>query len=248
MMGSDPAKDSLARPDEQPAHQVCITQGYWLDAYEVTNAAYQKFVNAGGYTTRAYWSEAGWTWRSAYSMTGPTSCGNLFEKPQMPRACISWYEAEAYASWRGGRLPTEAEWEYAARGPNSLIYPWGDKWDSRQFEAESKLPKPVGSYAGGKSWVGAYDMAGNDWEWVADWYSADYYQQRVKNDPTGPGGGRDRVMRGGSHYYDRTFARAAYRRWVGPSGIPNRGSFRVVSNAKSLPPTLTLTPSPTSKP
>ena len=98
---------------------------------------------------------------------------------------VSWYEAEAYANWRGGRLPTEAEWEYAARGPNSLIYPWGNEFDGtklnfcdtectydwRDASVDDGYEKtaPVGSYESGKSWVVAYDLAGNIWEWVADW-------------------------------------------------------------------------------
>lgn len=215
---------------EQPPHQVCITKGYWIDAYEVTNAAYQQFIDAGGYTTRDYWSEAGWSWKG--SRTTPDDCGSKYNDPQQPRVCVTWYEAEAYAKWRGGRLPTEAEWEYAARGPDALIYPWGNTWDGSKANTYANnygKTKPAGSYESGKSWVGAYDLAGNVWEWVADWYSNSYYQQQVKNDPKGPSSGQYRVLRGGSWDHAQGVARAACRLRFSPDYRSNYVGFRVVS-------------------
>jgi formylglycine-generating enzyme required for sulfatase activity len=204
-----------------------------MDAYEVTNAAYQKFIDAGGYTTREYWSDAGWSWKQGNNITGPKASSG-FTDAQQPRVGISWYEAEAYAKWRGGRLPTEAEWEYAARGPDSLLYPWGNTWDGSKantYENNYGKTKPVGSYESGKSWVGAYDLAGNVWEWVADWYSDTYYQQRVKNDPAGPDSGQSRVVRGGSWYDFRSYARAAYRFYWLPYFRYDYFGFRVCASA-----------------
>jgi iron(II)-dependent oxidoreductase len=215
--------------NELPQHQVCLTQGYWLDTYEVTNAAYQAFIDAGGNTTRDYWSDAGWSWKD--SRTAPDDCESAYNDPQQPRVCVSWYEAEAYAKWRGGRLPTEAEWEYAARGPDALIYPWGNTWDgSKANTAENEYGKttPVGSYESGKSWVGAYDLAGNAWEWVADWYSDTYYQQQVKDDPTGSASGPYRVVRGGSWSHYLSYARAVSRDSFIPVGRDCCLGFRVV--------------------
>ncbi len=218
MMGSDPAQDPTAQPDEMPQHQVCISQGFWLDQYEVTNAAFQAFIDAGGYHRPEFWSTDGWQWVQSKGITGPL---DLFgaTKPQQPRVGISWYEAEAYAHWRGARLPTEAEWEYAARGPDSRIYPWGNTYQSgyANFDEQSTggphagQSAPVGSYENGKSWVKAYDMAGNVWEWVNDWYDANYYQQRIVGDPQGPLSGTTRSLRGGSWFNDPSCARAACR-------------------------------------
>lgn len=215
--GSDPTSDVQARPNEQPKHEICITRGFWLDTYEVTNAAYQEFIDDAGYTRRELWSEDGWQWKG--DRTGPENIEG-FTDPQQPRVGISWYEADAYARWRSGRLPTEAEWEYAARGPESLIYPWGNEYEiGRANVNESQIggqsrgqTLPVGSFDNGKSWVGAYDMAGNVWEWTADWYDPNYYQQGVKNDPPGPKSGEIRVARGSSWYLDPVNARSTTRR------------------------------------
>jgi formylglycine-generating enzyme required for sulfatase activity len=132
------------------------------------------------------WSVAGWTWLAGRDATAlPAACVDA--EPDQPRVCITWYEAEAYAAWRGGALPTEAQWEYAARGPSSSIFPWGEDWDaSKANVVDSKALTSVDTHPDGASWVGAVDMAGNAMEWVADWYSAAYYRQEVRDDPTGP--------------------------------------------------------------
>jgi iron(II)-dependent oxidoreductase len=106
---------------EQPQHEACLSAGYWIDQFEVTNAAFEAFVAADGYSTPAYWSEDGLKWLGRQlPNTLPITCAGETE-PDHPRVCVTWYEADAYARWRGGRLPTEAEWEFTARGPESLV-------------------------------------------------------------------------------------------------------------------------------
>ncbi len=149
--------------------------------------------------------------------------------PISPVVCVTWYEADAHARWRGGRLPTEAEWELAARGPKSLAYPWGDEFDAgRTNVVDSKGLKPVGSYLSGASWIGAHDMAGNVMEWVQDWlgnYTAD-----AAENPAGPASGKVKVENGGLWGGSLLAARSAYRHFEGP---PDYGDhhigFRVVT-------------------
>ena len=215
-------------PSEQPQHEVHITEGYWIDKYEVTNKAFTVFVEEGGYKTQAYWSETGWAWVGKHSSSQlPRRC--LGNKPEHPVACVTWYEAEAYARWRGGRLPTEAEWEYAARGPQSLVYPWGNELDSNRCNViNAQGVKPVGSYPTGASWVGALDMAGNVMEWVQDWLGP-YTPETIEN-PTGPSAGKVKVEKGGWWGSNLFVARSAYRHYEDP---PEYGDahigFRVVS-------------------
>ncbi len=114
------------------------------------------------------------------------------------------------------------------QGPQSLIYPWGNTWDSRKANVGTSGQQLVGSYESGKSWVGAYDMAGNVWEWVNDWYDNTYYQQGIKNNPSGPGVGFVRGIRGGSFDYDRVWARSASRTGNEPGLRANRFGLRVV--------------------
>jgi formylglycine-generating enzyme required for sulfatase activity len=202
---------------EQPQHQVTLTQGYWIDKYEVTNAAFAAFVEAGGYENQDLWSEAGWGWLEKQNITRlPFNCRSA-DTPDHPRVCITWFEAEAYAHWRGGRLPTEAEWEFAARGPDSSIYPWGDEWDPAKANVvDSEGLVPVGSYPDAVSWVGAFEMSGNAMEWVQDWLDSRYYEQGDMIDPQGPETGARKVEKGGwwgSHPY---IARAAYRHFEDP--------------------------------
>ncbi len=207
-----------------------LTKGYWIDKDEVTNAAFAAFVDAGGYTNQALWSADGWSWLGGKKASSlPLHChGDVAEQPRM---CLTWYEAEAYAAWRGGRLPTEAEWEYAARGPKSTVYPWGDTFDREKANVlNSVAPKPVGSYPTGASWVGALDMAGNAMEWVADWLAVDYYATSPKTDPTGPATGTIKVEKGGWWGSNEFVARSAYRHYEDPPTYGDKHiGFRVAS-------------------
>ena len=162
-------------------------------------AHFAAFKKAGGYDDASLWSTDGWAWRQSMgASTLPRPCLGTSQMPDQPQVCVTWYEAEAYAAWRGGRLPTEAEWELAARGPDSRIYPWGDAFDASLANLDgARGPVAVGSYPRGASWIGALDMAGNAMEWVADWWSATYYSQRVRDDPRGPSAGAIKIEKGG---------------------------------------------------
>lgn len=222
MMGSEGADGQAVPPwaarepaSEAPQHAVEITTGFWLDKFEVTNAAYQAFVEDGGYTDKTYWSDEGWTWLTHQIVPPPRDCEAA--APDQPRACVTWFEAEAYARWRGGRLPTEAEWEYAARGPESLTYPWGDTWDPLLANVvDSSGSTLVGSFPGGASWVGALDMSGNVMEWVADWLDVHYYETSPRQNPPGPESGFRKVEKGGWWGSVPYVARAAYRHFEDP--------------------------------
>lgn len=139
---------------EFPAHKVTISQGYWIDRTEVTRRSFDEFARNGGYADTTLWSVEGRKWlkhRPRDSLR--PGCDAL--GPDHPVACVTWYEAETYATWRGGRLPSEAEWEFAARGSRSLMYPWGNHFEPAKTNvngAESTVT--VGSHPEGASWVG----------------------------------------------------------------------------------------------
>ncbi len=201
--------------DEQPAHTVLL-DGFWLDRTEVTNGQYRRCVDAGECTEPSCWDPEDQS------------------SEEYPVVCVTWEQASAYCEWVGGRLPTEAEWEYAARGPEGRIFPWGDSFDAARlnycdancsFDWADQLaddgyagPAPVGQYPAGASWCGTLDLAGNVWEWVADEYGP--YPSERQTNPTGPPPGHHRVLRGGSFDLDPAFVRSAIRNW----GIPDRYS------------------------
>jgi iron(II)-dependent oxidoreductase len=216
---------------EMPQHEVQITNGYWIDKFEVTNRSFQAFVDDGGYSKQDLWSAEGWTWLDRQDKNRlPNNCVEAM--PNLPRVCVTWYEAEAYAHWRGGRLPTEAEWEYVARGPQSLIYPWGNEFDPTKANVvDSTAPMPVGSYPEAASWVGAHDLAGNAMEWVQDWLDVDYYKQESNFvDPSGPSSGSVKIEKGGWWGSNLFVARSAYRHFEDPPTYQDHHiGFRVVT-------------------
>ena len=201
---------------EQPVHTV-VLDGFWIDRTEVTNGQYQRCVQAGECDPPG--EDSSWIRDSYY---GNSAYDNY------PVIYVTWHQAADYCSWADGRLPTEAEWEYAARGPESLECPWGDEFDGtclNYCDANCRDPgadhtaddgyedtAPAGSYPDGASWCGALDMAGNVLEWVADWYG-EYPSERQEN-PTGPASGLGRVGRGGSWFDAPVFVRGAFRYYL----------------------------------
>ena len=185
--------------DEKPSRQVYLS-AFSIDRYEVSNARFAAFVAATGYQTEAEKRGAekadGISWRQPH---GPGSAAD----PGHPVVYVSWQDAHAYCAWRGGRLPTEAEWEKSARGSDGQLWPWGAKFAAGRANLWGPEDgyaglAPVGSFPAGASPYGALDMAGNVWEWCADWYDANYYATAPAKDPQGPETGRFKVLRGGS--------------------------------------------------
>jgi formylglycine-generating enzyme required for sulfatase activity len=190
--------------NEDPQHTVYL-DAYWIDQTEVTQEMYARCVAEGD--------------------CAQPNCANSGDN--YPVVCVSWYDAKDYCTWAGRQLPTEAQWEKAARGTDGRIYPWGDAPATCEYAVindgtgsgfcgQGNNVSPVGSKPKGVSPYGALDMAGNTWEWVADWYAEDYYQDSPRNNPTGPDTGQTRVVRGGGEYdyywYDvRTTARVLSR-------------------------------------
>jgi formylglycine-generating enzyme required for sulfatase activity len=175
MMGSENGEE-----DEKPVNKQCFDNLFWIDKYEVTNAQFETFN--GMAANPSNWTDA-----------------------MRPREMISWFEASDFCIKRGGRLPTEREWEYAARGPDNLAYPWGTSWNANNIvwrnNAKGQTAN-VGSYLAGASWVGALDMSGNVWEWTTSLYVAYPY---IEEDGREDAKAIDlRVLRGGSWYHDLT--------------------------------------------
>jgi len=218
---------------ELPQHQVALPD-YWIGQYPVTNAQYRAFIEGGGYRTRAYWTEAGWGWKG--DRTQPRYWNDeRYSGPQQPVVGVSWYEAVAYCRWlseatgRQYKLPSEAEWEKAARGADGRIWPWGDEWDPGKCNNNERGPHtttPVGQYSpAGDSPYGCADMAGNVWEWCATKWEPSYEGYRGDDDPEGDA---SRVLRGGSFYNYARFARCASRLWnLDPVYHLRNGGFRV---------------------
>jgi formylglycine-generating enzyme required for sulfatase activity len=173
--------DNSAFASERPAHMIFL-EGYWMDQNEVNNAQYRLCVDAGACVAPPAWE--------SLDLNGD----------QQP-VLVPWSSAQAYCQWVGGRLPTEAEWEKGARSTDGRLWPWGNTFEDDRAnlngEADGFLfTAPVGSFPSGASPYGLNDMAGNAAEWVADWYAKDYYAQSPSQNPTGPAGGQDKVIRG----------------------------------------------------
>ena len=154
-----------------------IDHDYWIDQYPVTNEKYRAFILAGGYRNQRYWSKEGWKLRAKTKVIAPEYWNDTeWNKADHPVVGVSYYEAEAYATWAGKRLPTEQEWEKAARGEDGRKYPWGDEFDKERCNSKATdlyCTTPVTRYPDGVSPYGCYDMAGNVWEWCAEWYGED---------------------------------------------------------------------------
>jgi formylglycine-generating enzyme required for sulfatase activity len=201
MMGS-----AKGDSDEQPEHKVYV-DAFSMDVYEVTVGQYAAFLQAKGIDPPSDWK----------TMNQPAH-------QKRPVANVDSTDASAYCKWAGKRLPTEAEWEKAARGTDGRLYPWGNdaptplhanfgkpEWNNHGVLA------PVGTFEAGKSPYGIYDMAGNVWEWVSDWYDYNYYKTSPSKNPTGPSMGGTKVIRGGSWYSNPRAIRSANRSLITPT-------------------------------
>lgn len=215
--------------DEQPRHTVLLDE-FWIDRTEVSNAAYRRCVEAG-------------------VCEAPLGCEDgepTYDDPlrsDHPVVCVDWQAAATYCEWVGGRLPTEAEWEVAARGPERRRYPWGEElggeylnlcddnceleWADREINDGHATTAPVESYEAGASWCGALNLVGNVWEWMQDWYGEYPFESQVN--PTGPDYfTANRVIRGGSWVNTRVYVRAALRNFESPDGSDTTAGFRCV--------------------
>ena len=202
--------------DEHPQHRVYL-DGYFIGKYEVTVAQFRKFCEETGYKMP---EQPSWN------------------KDNHPVVNVTWEDAVAYCKWAGLRLPTEAEWEKAARGTDGRKYPWGNhepyyngryyaNYDPGNYSEDGyKYTAPVGSYPHGASPYGCMDMAGNVWEWCYDWYDEDYYKNSPYRNPKGPSSGTKRVCRGGSWCSSARYVRCAYRDRDSPSNWWDIQGFR----------------------
>ena len=247
-----------------PQHTVYL-DAFWIDSTEVTNAMFAKFVAATKYKTGAEITKSGSVmdsetpgpniiqvngadWRHPH---GPSS--DVTNMQDYPVVLIDWIDAKAYCEWAGRRLPSEAEWEKAARGMDGRLYPWGNQpptgelanfagkdlvsmvgWADPNVDDGYKLTAPVGNYPQGVSPYGAYDMAGNVWEAVADYYDLDYYDISPARNPTGPSTGEGgHVLRGGSWMMDAFGIRTTFRSGGSDKyGGFDGGGFRCASSNK----------------
>jgi formylglycine-generating enzyme required for sulfatase activity len=259
--------DGEGDDDEHPQHSTYV-DAFWIDRTEVTNRQFEQFVQQTGYLSDVENAGQSWVclepdgtceevngadWRHP---EGPSS--DISDRMDHPVVQVTWNDAAAYCQWAGVVLPTEAEWEKAARGTDGRIYPWGNGFDSSRLNyCDDNCPydlkdakaddgyagtAPVGTYPTGVSPYGALDMAGNVWEWVADWYAEDYYGRSPDRNPQGPPSGDQRGLRGGSWAAPADEVRSA-RRFAGyPDAGHDSVGFRcaAVTYARVLP-----TPTPT---
>lgn len=225
MMGAR-QDDNMAGQDERMAHRVQL-DAFYIDQYEVTTARYARFLRETKRPAPKFWSDE-----------IPQRYGNK------PVIGVDWNDAAAYCARIGKRLPTEAEWERAARGTDQRLYPWGNASPNdtlanldrccnvKGYEALTD----DGSFESGKSPYGAYDMAGNVWEWVADWYDGDYYGSSPERNPTGPSTGEKRVLRGGGWDSAPAYVRSLARLKLSPTFRHDNIGFRCAQDVLKEPP------------
>jgi formylglycine-generating enzyme required for sulfatase activity len=212
---------STLKADEKPVHRVYLN-AFHMDKYAVTVEQYAKYLEATDVEAPPEW--------------------DIMNQPQhqkRPVVNISWSDAASYCKWAGKRLPTEAEWEKAARGTDGRLYPWGNETPTRLHAnfgkkewASHMALVPVGMFELGKSPYGIYDMAGNVWEWVNDWYDHDYYKKSPRKNPQGPATGKSKVVRGGNWLYVQDFLRASFRFNAEPSARQFGYGFRCAKTAQ----------------
>lgn len=242
-----PAGEFLYGEQKQRLH----LDEFWMKKTPVTNAEFGRFIEAGGYANRDYWPEAiaAGRWKEGkYVDYGGAQRDRPYywndeksNQPDHPVVGVSWYEALAYARWAGVRLPTEAQWEKAARGTDARTYPWGDEWQEGHCntkEAGHGRTTAVGRYSPqGDSPYGVVDAAGNVWEWCSTRWRDDALYKPDDGREELSSGGHDiaRVLCGGSWYRPKKWARCAARNWLNPGGGLNPGGFRCCATSYSLP-------------
>ncbi|MFT4974810.1 MAG: sulfatase modifying factor 1 [Myxococcota bacterium] len=220
-------------PDAPP--RTVVLSAFWLDAHEVTIQAFEQFTAAPGYRDQAVWAD-GWAWHQQNPDGAGAAARRAGRGPDHPVVAVSWHEADAYCRWRGGQLPTEAQWERVAcdgDGP----YAWGDDesapaaWyaGSKYGRVESVQTRPASQADPSTiSSLGALHMAGNVWEWTADWYHRDSYASdgEATTDPTGLEAGTWRVLRGGSYMNLPSYCRCTHREPARPERVSFTVGFR----------------------
>jgi len=212
IMGKNTAQPS----DWQPEHPVKIDSLY-MDSHEVSNSEYFEFCQATGYRLPQFWGMAAF------------SCGPDY--PDHPVVGVSFFDAMKFAEWKGKRLPTEAEWEYAARGGlERNSYPWGEGIDSSLVNYGRKYGGTLKTGSFPPNAYGLYDMGGSVWEWTMDVYSDTYYAESPANNPTGPVRGRFKVIRGGSWHSGAMCIQTYYRNGLSPSWLDFAVGFRCVKD------------------
>ncbi len=223
-----PSGDRDGGRDEYPRHEVFVGT-FAIDKFEVTNGHYLEFVKSAGHRvpehprnpTRSLWQ-------------GESISDELTDRPVVN---VDWFDAEAYCRWAGKRLPTEAEWEKSAKGTSDRRFPWGNieptskHLNYNQQWRGGKTLMPVGSYEAGKSPYGVYDMAGNVWEWVNDWYDAGYYEKSPQKNPKGPDTGTKKVIRGAGWQNETPTVRIFTRVESDPAVRNESTGFRCASDA-----------------
>ncbi len=217
--GSFEMGNTTGTDEEKPVRQVYL-DAYWIDKFEVTNAQYEKCVNEGAC--------------SKPTSTGSNTRDSYYGDPtyaNYPVIYVDWNQAQDYCQWVGGELPTEAQWEKAARGTDGREYPWGNDTPNSSlanYDQNEGDTTAVGSYPKSASPYGALDMAGNVWEWVRDWYGV--YDPNETDNPKGLSNGNYRVLRGGSWYNYTRYIRTAYRSLNDPTYADDDIGFRCISS------------------
>ncbi len=222
---------------EAPARKITVNT-FHIDQYEVTNQAYLKCVLAKKCQAPQYSKCNVFDAKGGKRVDGG-EVSKALRAPGAPVVCVSWEQADAFCRWSGGRLPTEAEWEKAARGDqDTRDFPWGDDWEPRKLnwgEAQGMgvvdgyaSVSPVGAFESGVSPYEVHDMAGNVWEWVADWYSADYYESSPEVNPVNTKAAAHKVLRGGAWSFAGNGARVSFRHSASPQLVQDAVGFRCV--------------------
>ena len=248
---------AVGDPDEAPAHKVSISKPFYISEAEINNFQFAAFVKDEQYVTDAMRDGKGFTddglgeagWEKKADWTRPFRGGkDITGKGSLPVTLVTWNDAGAFCEWLSRkegltyRLPTEAEWEYAATGGKRIRFPWGNKWQDGLCNIGQRVDDewqgdpgdsyllwaPVKLFSECRSPFGPYDMAGNLWEWCLDWYQENYYASSPGTDPGGPADGKARVIRGGAWNYDSFQCRTTNRAKATQNGAYSNIGFRIV--------------------